>query len=195
MPEKEQGRILLSVTGFSPRLWLELLSKSREVVLEPDGPNDPSITYAVVWKQRPNLLAGLPNLRAIFSIGAGVDQAGGHAGERAVEGADLHGQRNHQRTTDRPDQVELLLLQRRTTAVDVGRDAVEVQLEGVGPRILQQPGVAFPPRRARAVEAGDHGDVGCPTRLLLLEGLASKSLVRTRTDCYVGPAARHRRGR
>ena len=73
MPEKEQGRILLSVTGFSPRLWLELLSKSREVVLEPDGPNDPSITYAVVWKQRPNLLAGLPNLRAIFSIGAGVD--------------------------------------------------------------------------------------------------------------------------
>jgi glyoxylate/hydroxypyruvate reductase len=42
-------------------------------VLEPDGPNDPSITYAVVWKQRPNLLTGLPNLRAIFSIGAGVD--------------------------------------------------------------------------------------------------------------------------
>ena len=27
----------------------------------------------MVWKQRPNLLAGLPNLRAIFSIGAGVD--------------------------------------------------------------------------------------------------------------------------
>ena len=73
MPAKEQGRILLSVTGFNPRMWFELLSKSRDVVLEPDGPNDPSITYAVVWKQRPNLLAGLPNLRAIFSIGAGVD--------------------------------------------------------------------------------------------------------------------------
>ena len=40
---------------------------------EPDGADDPSIAYAVVWKQRPNLLSKLPNLRAIFSIGAGVD--------------------------------------------------------------------------------------------------------------------------
>jgi glyoxylate/hydroxypyruvate reductase A len=69
----QKGRILLSVTGFNPQRWQELLSADREVVLAPDGPNDPSITYAVVWKQRPNLLAGLPNLRAIFSIGAGVD--------------------------------------------------------------------------------------------------------------------------
>jgi len=69
----QKGRILLSVTGFNPQRWQELLSVDREVVLAPDGPDDPSITYAVVWKQRPNLLAGLPNLRAIFSIGAGVD--------------------------------------------------------------------------------------------------------------------------
>jgi len=73
MPEKDQGRILLSVTGFNPRPWFELLSKTRPVVLDPDGPEDPSITYAVVWNQKPNLLARLPNLRAIFSIGAGVD--------------------------------------------------------------------------------------------------------------------------
>ena len=69
----EKGRILLAVTGFNPQRWRELLSARREVVLEPDGPNDPSIAYAVVWKQQPNLLARLPNLRAIFSIGAGVD--------------------------------------------------------------------------------------------------------------------------
>jgi glyoxylate/hydroxypyruvate reductase len=69
----QKGRILLSVTGFNPQRWQELLSVDREVVLAPDGPNDPTITYAVVWKQRPDLLAGLPNLRAIFSIGAGVD--------------------------------------------------------------------------------------------------------------------------
>lgn len=68
-----QGKILLSLTGFQPRRWHELLSARREVVLEPDGPNDPSITYAVVWKQRPGLLSTLPNLRAVFSIGAGVD--------------------------------------------------------------------------------------------------------------------------
>jgi glyoxylate/hydroxypyruvate reductase A len=73
MPDKGKGRILLAVTGFNPRQWHELLSKTRQVVLEPDCAEDPSITYAVVWKQRPNLLSRLPNLRAIFSIGAGVD--------------------------------------------------------------------------------------------------------------------------
>jgi glyoxylate/hydroxypyruvate reductase A len=69
----EQGRVLLSVTGFSPRRWHELLSAKRDVVTEPDGQSDPSITYAVVWKQPRNVLANLPSLRAIFSIGAGVD--------------------------------------------------------------------------------------------------------------------------
>ena len=69
----EKGRILLSVTGFNPQRWQELLSANREVVLRPDSAEDPSITYAVVWKQPPNILAKLPNLRAIFSIGAGVD--------------------------------------------------------------------------------------------------------------------------
>ena len=69
----DKGRILLSVTGFNPRRWYELLSANRTVTLEPDGPADPTITYAVVWKHRPNLLSTLPNLRAIFSIGAGVD--------------------------------------------------------------------------------------------------------------------------
>lgn len=68
-----KGRILLSLTGFHPRRWHELLSTEREVVLEPEAANDPSITYAVVWKQPPNLLSALPNLRAVFSIGAGVD--------------------------------------------------------------------------------------------------------------------------
>ena len=69
----QKGRILLSVTGFNPQRWHDLLSVNREVVLKPDGAEDPSITYAVVWKQPANVLAKLPNLRAIFSIGAGVD--------------------------------------------------------------------------------------------------------------------------
>lgn len=73
MPDLEKGRVLLSVTGFHPQRWHELLSAEREVVTEPAGTSDPSIAYAVVWKHKPNLLAGLPNLRAIFSIGAGVD--------------------------------------------------------------------------------------------------------------------------
>lgn len=69
----EKGRVLLSVTGFHPQRWHELLSAEREVVTELAGKTDPSITYAVVWKHKPNLLSSLPNLRAIFSIGAGVD--------------------------------------------------------------------------------------------------------------------------
>lgn len=73
MPTLDKGRVLLAVTGFHPQRWHELLSAERDVVLEPNGPADPSIDYAVVWKQKPNLLTKLPNLRAIFSIGAGVD--------------------------------------------------------------------------------------------------------------------------
>lgn len=73
MPTLEKGRVLLAINGFHPRRWHELLSAERDVVMEPDGPADPSITYAVVWKQRPHLLSSLPNLRAIFSVGAGVD--------------------------------------------------------------------------------------------------------------------------
>ena len=73
MPAPDQGRILLAVDMFNPRRWHELLSEGREVVLEPERPADPSISYAVVWKQKPNLLAGLPNLKVIFSVGAGVD--------------------------------------------------------------------------------------------------------------------------
>lgn len=73
MSNAPQGRVLLSVTGFNPARWYELLSAERDVTLEPDGPADPSIRYAVVWKQKPNVLSALPNLKAIFSIGAGVD--------------------------------------------------------------------------------------------------------------------------
>jgi glyoxylate/hydroxypyruvate reductase A len=73
MPEKEKGRILLAMTGMNPRPWYGLLSQARQVVTEPDGAEDPTVTYAVVWKQRQHLLSRLPNLRAIFSIGAGVD--------------------------------------------------------------------------------------------------------------------------
>ncbi|MFZ2103731.1 MAG: glyoxylate/hydroxypyruvate reductase A [Oricola sp.] len=71
-----KGKILLAVTGFDPADWraeLERAAPDRVVVEEPAGPNDPEIDYAVVWKQRPGVLNGLPNLKAVFSIGAGVD--------------------------------------------------------------------------------------------------------------------------
>jgi glyoxylate/hydroxypyruvate reductase len=69
-------RILLATTGWNPGAWLQVFRREcpdRQTVTEPDGPADPSIRYAVVWKHAPGSLARLPNLRAIFSLGAGVD--------------------------------------------------------------------------------------------------------------------------
>ncbi|WP_168990495.1 2-hydroxyacid dehydrogenase [Aureimonas flava] len=43
------------------------------VVLRPASAADESIDYAVVWRQPPGVLSNLPNLRAVFSLGAGVD--------------------------------------------------------------------------------------------------------------------------
>lgn len=77
MTEKnEKGRVLLALTGWDPEVWVNEIGKAapdRPVALKPEGEADPSIHYAVVWKQQPALLSKLPNLKAIFSLGAGVD--------------------------------------------------------------------------------------------------------------------------
>ena len=70
------GNILLAVQGWDTGKWREEFTKvapKRKIFIEPEGVEDPSIQYAVVWKQRPSSLAKLPNLKAIFSLGAGVD--------------------------------------------------------------------------------------------------------------------------
>tara|TARA_R110002020_G_scaffold285595_2_gene501121 strand:+ start:2304 stop:3269 length:966 start_codon:yes stop_codon:yes gene_type:complete len=71
-----KGRVLLALTGWEPEVWINEFGKAapdRPVALEPEGEADPGIHYAVVWKQPPGLLSKLPNLKAIFSLGAGVD--------------------------------------------------------------------------------------------------------------------------
>ncbi len=73
MAENGNGRVLLSATGMDVSDWLAILSERRETVTRTERPDDPAITYAVVWKQPPGILSGLPNLKAVFSIGAGVD--------------------------------------------------------------------------------------------------------------------------
>lgn len=73
MSDEKRGRVLLSATGMDVSDWLPILADRRETVTEPNGDDDPTITYAVVWKQPEGVLAALPNLKAIFSIGAGVD--------------------------------------------------------------------------------------------------------------------------
>lgn len=67
-------RILFSSTAIDTGPWVDYLSRNgREVVTAPDGENDPSIAYTVVWHQPQGVLNRLPNLKAIFSMGAGVD--------------------------------------------------------------------------------------------------------------------------
>ena len=71
-----KGRILYAVTGWEPANWLNEFARAapdRAVVTAPDGPPDPSVRYAAVWKHPPGILSSLPNLQVIFSVGAGVD--------------------------------------------------------------------------------------------------------------------------
>jgi len=68
--------ILLAISGWEPDAWLErfrTLGGGREVRLIPDSGDPATVEYACAWKAPPGLLATLPNLRAIFSLGAGVD--------------------------------------------------------------------------------------------------------------------------
>lgn len=73
MTTASKGRVLLAIHGYEPTAWVEAFAGRREATLEPDGPHDPSIHYALLWRHRPNQLKGFPNLKAIFSLGAGVD--------------------------------------------------------------------------------------------------------------------------
>jgi glyoxylate/hydroxypyruvate reductase A len=68
--------LLVAITGWEVAPWVErfrrLLPDRRVVALgEPFEPGE--ILYAAAWKHPPGTFAGLPNLRAIFSLGAGVD--------------------------------------------------------------------------------------------------------------------------
>lgn len=73
MSERKRGRILLALTGQDAALWGRLLAREYDVVTERASPADPSIDYALVWRHPAGGLAGLPNLKLIVSMGAGVD--------------------------------------------------------------------------------------------------------------------------
>jgi glyoxylate/hydroxypyruvate reductase len=68
--------ILLAVTGWDPQPWLARLQAllPDHIVATPETMRDPAcIRYAVTWRHAHGALANLPNLQAIFSLGAGVD--------------------------------------------------------------------------------------------------------------------------
>lgn len=68
--------LLLCITGMDVVPWLERLrhlAPGRDIRAWPDIGNPADITFAAVWRQPPGVLAGLPNLKGIVSLGAGVD--------------------------------------------------------------------------------------------------------------------------
>ncbi len=71
------GAILLAITSWDPNGWdrrFRSIAPGRDVRLWPDRIGDAGgIDYACAWKPPRGLLAGYPDLKAIFSLGAGVD--------------------------------------------------------------------------------------------------------------------------
>ena len=72
--------ILLNNDGIWHASWREALARhmpGRPVVDYPDIPDRAAIDYALVWKHPHGDLARYPNLKAIFSLGTGMDHFDG----------------------------------------------------------------------------------------------------------------------
>lgn len=68
--------ILVAVRGWKPDHWIHALRQAapdRTVVLAGDDFDPAAVRYALVWKPEPGYLRTFPKLKAIFSLGAGVD--------------------------------------------------------------------------------------------------------------------------
>jgi glyoxylate/hydroxypyruvate reductase A len=68
--------ILFQSTPVSTARWRPFLTRAwpgRDLRFWPEIGDKTAIDVALVWHPEPGLLAGLPNLRLIVSLGAGVD--------------------------------------------------------------------------------------------------------------------------
>jgi glyoxylate/hydroxypyruvate reductase A len=76
-----KGALALLIHGgtdnWSPERWktrFDEVCRDRRILPLPEARQDPAaIHYAAVWKPTPGELAGFPNLKVIFNLGAGVD--------------------------------------------------------------------------------------------------------------------------
>ncbi|MGZ5835185.1 MAG: 2-hydroxyacid dehydrogenase [Xanthobacteraceae bacterium] len=72
-----QGALLLAAVGWDQTPWIEkfrALAPDRELRVWPDRIGNPAdVAYACVWKPPAGMLSSLSGLKAIFSLGAGVD--------------------------------------------------------------------------------------------------------------------------
>jgi len=68
--------ILFHGENWPLEIWLDTLGRlapELDIRLWPDIGERGDIEYALLWRPRPEMLPGLPNLKVIFSLGAGVD--------------------------------------------------------------------------------------------------------------------------
>ena len=68
--------LLVAISGWDVEPWVErfeALLPDRKIVTLGEPFDRRDVHYVVSWKHPPGSLAGLPNLVAIFSLGAGVD--------------------------------------------------------------------------------------------------------------------------
>jgi glyoxylate/hydroxypyruvate reductase A len=69
--------ILLAINGWDPSGWeqrFRALAPQHEIRIWPEQAGDPAdVTYACAWNAPPGLFSRYRNLKAIFSLGAGVD--------------------------------------------------------------------------------------------------------------------------
>ena len=68
--------MLIAVSGWDPAPWrrrMEALLPTFSVVTLDEPFDRASVRYALSWRHPPGALKDLPNLRAIVSLGAGVD--------------------------------------------------------------------------------------------------------------------------
>ena len=73
--------LLIAIQGWDVAPWIERFRNyagTRDIRVWPDTVGDPrDIAYAAAWKPPHGLLKTYPNLKAIFSLGAGVDHLTG----------------------------------------------------------------------------------------------------------------------
>jgi glyoxylate/hydroxypyruvate reductase A len=68
--------ILLATGSWDPSPWRERLARhfpDRQIAVWPDVVYPSEVEHAVCWRPEPGLLSRFPNLKAIHSLGAGVD--------------------------------------------------------------------------------------------------------------------------
>lgn len=70
--------ILLAIIGWDPKGWeqrFRQMAPQHDIRLWPERTGNPAdISYACVWRPPPKMLTGFPDLKAVFSLGAGTDE-------------------------------------------------------------------------------------------------------------------------